>query len=218
MMPNAPPINRRLRIAIADDERDMRQFLQEVLTQLGHEVVAVCATGQELVERSEATNPEILITDIKMPDMDGIEAAAAVTKKREIPVILVSGHQDVELLVRAGEDHIMAYLVKPVKPGDLLAALTMGLLRFEQFQAVRKEAADLRQALEDRKVIERAKGVLMELGGLSERDAFRRLQKLASDKNRKMLDMAQMILTVEEAFRPEEPHEVDPRSRRHSRI
>jgi AmiR/NasT family two-component response regulator len=195
---------RRLRVVVADDERDTRQFLQEVLTQLGHEVTAVCATGRELIDRCHATRPDIVITDIKMPDMDGIEAAEAIAKEQTVPVILVSAHHEAELLARAGAGYIMAYLVKPVKPPDLQAALTMGLLRFEQFQAVRKEAADLRQALEDRKIIERAKGVLMELGGLSERDAFRRLQKMASDKNRKMLEVAQMILTVEEAFRPAE--------------
>jgi len=195
---------RRLRVAVADDERDTRQFFEEVLTQLGHEVTASCATGRELIERCRATSPDIIITDIKMPDMDGIEAVTEIGREQTVPVILVSAHHDAELLVRAGVGYIMGYLVKPVKPPDLHAALTMGLLRFEQFQAVRKEAADLRQALEDRKIIERAKGVLMELGGVSERDAFRRLQKMASDKNRKMLEVAQMILTVEEAFRPAE--------------
>jgi len=195
---------RRLRVAVADDERDMRQFMHEVLTQLGHEVTAVCGTGRELIERCRATKPDIIISDIKMPDMDGIEAATEIAREQTVPVVLVSAYHDAELLVRAGAGYIMAYLVKPVKPPDLQAALTMGLLRFEQFLAVRKEAADLRQALEDRKVIERAKGVLMELGGMSERDAFRRLQRMASDKNRKMLEVAQMILTVEDAFRPVE--------------
>jgi response regulator NasT len=101
---------------------------------------------------------------------------------------------------RAEADYILAYLIKPIKQADLEPAISIAMRRFEQFQDLRKEAADLRQALEDRKVIEKAKGVLMKKTGLDEHDAFRRLQRLASDKNRKLVEVAQMILTAEEAF------------------
>src|SRR5262249_60920406 len=97
-------------------------------------------------------------------------------------------------------DHILAYLAKPIKQADLEPAIAIAMRRFDQFQALRREAADLKQALEDRKVIERAKGILMKKANLGENDAFRRLQKLASDKNRKLVEIAQMILTAEEAF------------------
>ena len=149
--------------------------------------------------------PDLVITDIKMPDMDGIDAAAQIYRDGPIPVILVSAYHDAELIRRAEADHILAYLVKPIKQADLEPAIALAMRRFEQFQALRKEAADLRQALEDRKVIEQAKGILMKKAGLDEHEAFRRLQKLASDKNRKLVEIAQMILTAEEAFGPVPP-------------
>jgi response regulator NasT len=108
------------------------------------------------------------------------------------------------LIQRAEADHVMAFLVKPIKQADLEPAIAIAMRRFEQFQALQKETADLRQALEDRKVIEKAKGVLMKKAGLDENEAFRRLQRLASDRNRKLVDVAQMILTAEEAFQPPE--------------
>jgi two-component system, response regulator PdtaR len=193
-----------LRIAVADDERDMREFLQESLSRLGHQVVGTAATGRQLADLCHRASPDLIITDIKMPDMDGIQAAEAFNREKETPIILVSGHYDDELAARAGSHHVMAYLIKPVKEPDLRAAINLSQMRFQHYQAVAREAASLRQALEDRKVIERAKGVLMKRGELDEPEAFRRLQKLASDKNRKMLEIAQMILTVEEAFQPPE--------------
>ena len=112
----------------------------------------------------------------------------------------MSAYHDAEIIRRAEADHILAYLVKPIKQSDLEPAIAIAMRRFEQFQALRKEAADLKQALEDRKVIEQAKGILMKKASLDEHDAFRRLQRLASDKNKKLIDVAQMILMAEEAF------------------
>ena len=112
----------------------------------------------------------------------------------------MSAYHDPELIRRAEADHVLAYLVKPIKQADLEPAIAIAMRRFEQFQALRKEAADLRQALEDRKMIEKAKGILMKKAGLDEADAFRRLQKLASDKNQKLVEIARMILTAEEAY------------------
>jgi response regulator NasT len=195
-------MTRPLRIAVADDERDMRDFFLEFLPPLGHQVVAAAATGTELVEQCRAQTPDLVITDIKMPDMDGIDAAAAVYKHRPVPIILVSAYHDQALLDRAEADHIMAYLVKPIKHTDLEPTIVIALRRFEQFEALRQEAADLRQALEDRKVIERAKGTLMKRTGLDEQEAFRRMQKLASEKSRKLVDIARMILVAEEAVQP----------------
>jgi response regulator NasT len=192
-------MNRALRVAVADDERDMRDFFREFLPPLGHTVVGTAATGAELVALCRAEKPELVITDIKMPDMDGIDAAAAVCRDHAVPVILVSAFHERELLERAEAEHVLAYLVKPIKAADLVPAIGIALRRFEQFQALRREADDLRQALEDRKVIERAKGVLMKRAGLDEAEAFRRMQKLASEKSRKLVDIAAAILTAEEA-------------------
>lgn len=191
-----------LRIAVADDEPDMRDYFQKSLLRLGHKVVAVAQNGRELVEQCRAVHPDLVITDIKMPDLDGIDAAIQIYQDEAIPVILVSAYHDTELIRRAEADHILGYLVKPIKQADLEPAIALAMTRFAQFQALRQEAADLRQALEDRKVIERAKGLLMKKGPMEEAEAFRRLQKLASDKNRKMIEIAQMILITEEALQP----------------
>ena len=189
-----------LRIAIADDEPDMREYFQKILPVLGHVVVSAAGTGRELVEHCRQHKPDLVITDIKMPDMDGIDAAIEFYRQNPIPVILVSAYHDPELIARAEADHIMAYLVKPIKQADLEPAIGLAMRRFAQFESLRKEATDLRQALADRKVIERAKGVLMKRASLSEQDAFRRLQKLASEKNRKLVDIATMIVTADEAM------------------
>jgi response regulator NasT len=193
-------MNHALRIAVADDEPDMRDYFQQVLPRLGHTVVGVARDGQELLELCRTAAPDLVITDIKMPKMDGIDAAIQLYQERPIPVILVSAFQDASLIERAEMDHIMGYLVKPIKQADLAPTIAIAARRFEQFLALRQEAADLRQALADRKVIERAKGILMKKGNLDESEAFRRLQKLASDKNRKLVDIASMLLTAEEAF------------------
>jgi response regulator NasT len=193
-------MTRSLKIAVADDERDMRDYFQQILPVLGHQVVGAAENGKELVALCAQTHPDLVITDIKMPDMDGIDAAIKIYHNGPIPVILVSAYHDPEFIRRAEADHILAYLVKPIKQADLEPAIGIAMRRFEQFQALRKETTDLKQALEDRKVIEKAKGILMKKTGLDEHDAFRRLQKLASDKNRKLIDIAQIILTAEEAL------------------
>lgn len=201
---------RSLRVAVADDERDMRDYFAKILPTLGHEVVAVAENGRELVELCRSNRPELVITDIKMPDMDGIDAAVQIYHDGPIPVILVSAYHDPEFIRRAEADHILAYLIKPIKAPDLEPAIAIAMRRFEQFQALRQEAASLKQALEDRKTIERAKGILMKKASLDEGDAFRRLQKLASDKNKKLVEIARMILTAEEAYGSLGP--LDPKS------
>ncbi len=189
-----------LRIAVADDEPDMREYFSKSLSRMGHQVVAVAQNGRELVEQCRALGPDLVITDIKMPDLDGIDAARQIYEDRPVPVILVSAYHDATLIERAEADHVIGYLVKPIKQADLVPAIAIAMRRFEQFQALRQEATDLRQALADRKLIEQAKGILMKKAKLDEAEAFRRLQKLASDKNRKLVEIASMILTAEEAL------------------
>jgi AmiR/NasT family two-component response regulator len=151
-------MNPSLRIAVADDEPDMRDYFQKSLPRLGHKVVVVAENGRDLVEQCRVAQPDLVITDIKMPDIDGIDAAIAIYKDRPVPVILVSAYHTPELIERAEADHILGYLVKPIKQADLEPAIALTMRRFEQFQTLRQEAADLRQALDDRKLIERAKG------------------------------------------------------------
>src|SRR5262245_6256373 len=196
-------MNQTLLIAVADDERDMRDYFQEILPTIGHRVCGVAKTGRELIELCRTTPPDLVITDIRMPDMDGIDAAVEITRERPIPIILLSAHHNAELQARAEADYIMAYLIKPIKQANLEAALGIPMRRYAQFQALSKETASLRQALEDRKIIERAKGILMRRAGLDEEHAFRRLQKLASEKNRKLVEIAHIVLISEEALAPE---------------
>jgi response regulator NasT len=193
-----------LRIAVADDEADIRQYLEKTLPLLGHQVVAVARSGSDLVQKCRETRPDLVITDIKMPDLDGIDAASQIFRERPTPVILLSAFHDPELLERAEADHVLAYLVKPIKQADLQPAIGMVMRRFQQFQALHQEAASLRQALEDRKLIERAKGYLMKRAAVTEAEAFRRLQRLATDKRSKLVEIARWIMAVEDASQPEE--------------
>jgi response regulator NasT len=189
-----------IRIAVADDEPDMRDYFRKILPRLGYAVTFVAQNGRELLDHCRTHHPDLVITDIKMPDMDGIDAAVAIYQDRPTPVILVSAFHDPDLIKRAKADHIMAYLVKPIKQADLQPVIGLAMRRFEQFQALRQEATDLRQALEDRKIIERAKGILMKKTNLDEQEAFGRLQKIASEKNLKLVELGRMIVTAEEAL------------------
>jgi two-component system, response regulator PdtaR len=190
----------RLRVAVADDERDVREYLQEAIPRLGHEVVAVAENGRQLADYCHSLRPDLVVTDVKMPDMDGIEMSLEINKTKQTPVILVSAHHDAEILTRLGADHIMGYLVKPITEADLKTAITVAMLRFRHFQALAKEATDLRQALDDRKIVERAKGILMRRLRVDEEEAFRRLRKLANDQNKKLIDVGKQVLESEEVF------------------
>lgn len=189
-----------LRIAVADDEPDMRDFFQKVLAHLGHEVVAVAETGADLVRLCSEQQPDLIITDIVMPEMDGLDALREICSERPFPAILVSAHHDDEHVQRALKEQVLAYLVKPIKRDDLEPAIALAFQRFREFEAMHQQAANLQQALEDRKLIERAKGILMKRTGLDEPSAFRRLQKLSSDRNRKMVEVARSLIEAEEVF------------------
>lgn len=191
-----------LRIAVADDEPEMRDFFEKVLPRYGHQVVAVAENGAQLVEHCRQLQPDMIITDIKMPELDGIEACGEICKERAIPVILISAFHDPALIARAEADYVLAYLVKPIGLADLQPAIAIAMRRFGELKALQKECSDLRQALSDRKLIERAKGLLVKLAGIDEKDAFQRLQQLASEKNQRLIDAAQAILAVEKAILP----------------
>lgn len=193
-------MNRSLSIVIADDEPRMREFFRKALERLGHRVVAEAGTGKELIEFCRSLRPELVITDIQMPDMDGIEAASEIAREQAIPVILVSAFHDDEYIERARQNHILAYLIKPITDTDLQPAIAIAMDRFQEFQMLRRETNDLKQALEDRKLIERAKGILMKRTGLDEPEAFRRLQKTATSKSMKLVEIARTIVTAEDAM------------------
>lgn len=189
-----------LRIAVADDEPDMQEYFAKILPRLGHHVVAVATNGRELVDACHQHLPDLVISDIKMPVMDGIEAAIELYRSHPLPVILVSAYQNPELVARAQADHVMAYLVKPIKQAELPPAIGLAIHRFREWKAAKDESEDLRRQLEERKTIERAKGVLMKRANLNEHDAHRRLQRLANDSNQKLIVIARNILSIEQAY------------------
>lgn len=191
-------MKRSLRIVVADDEREMREYLREMLTHLGHEVVGAAANGRELVAQCEEQRPELVISDVRMPYMDGIEAATRLGGMTPIPIILVSAFHDDETIGRVEADHILAYLVKPIKANNLEPAIGLVMRRFEQFQDLRREAATLKQALEDRKIIEKAKGRLMQQAHLDEAEAYRRLQHAARSMQKKLVDAASLYLSMDD--------------------
>jgi len=135
-------MSRPLCIAIADDEPDMRDFLVRMLPLMGHRVTSVAANGRELVEQCRRQRPDLVITDVKMPEMDGIEASIELNRVAPLPVVLVSAYHDAELIERAANDHVMAYLVKPVGRKDLEPAIALAIRRFEQFQELRRQVSE----------------------------------------------------------------------------
>jgi two-component system, response regulator PdtaR len=143
-------MNRSLRIAIADDEPRMCEFYRKSLERLGHHVIAAATTGKQLLQQCQELDPELVITDIAMPDMDGLEAVAQLNRQRPLPVILVSAHHTDTFIDRARQNHVLAYLIKPITDTDLQPAIAIAMDRFQEFQTLRREADGLKQALEDR--------------------------------------------------------------------
>lgn len=189
-----------LKIVVADDEQMMRQFLTDTLTDLGHDVVGVCKTGEELIEVCKHQRPDFVITDIRMPGMDGLQAAEEIHQRFQIPSIVVTAYYDAESVHRADAAHVFGYLVKPIQPSDIAPALEIAKGRFAEFESLKCETASLRQALDDRKVIERAKGILMKQAQIDEAEAFVRLQKTARSSQNKLVEVARMIILSSEAM------------------
>jgi len=197
--PNGTGRGHPLRIVAADPDPAMCRVYQEVLPALGHQVqVARCGRGA--VELCRAGEADLLITDLKLPDQGGLEAAVEVSRDRPTPVIVVSDLDDPEVISRAPDALVFAYLVKPLRANALGPAITVAMHCFGRLKSLWAEVADLRQALEDRKVIERAKGMVMRYAGLDEEEAFSRLRRLASVQNRKLAEVAQAVITAAEVF------------------
>jgi response regulator NasT len=184
----------RTRVIIADDESLIRMDLREMLTNLGYLVVGEVADGRSAVNQARELKPNLVIMDIKMPDMDGIEAAKILTEERVAPVVLLSAYSQRELVDRAREAGVVAYLVKPYREEDLTPAIEVALARFREFEELQKQVVDLQQALETRKLVDRAKGILMDKQGLSEAEAFRKIQKMSMDNRKAMKDVAEAII------------------------
>jgi two-component system, response regulator PdtaR len=184
----------RRRIIIADDEPLMRLDLQEMLDNLGHDVVGQAGDGQTAVDLARELRPDLVILDIKMPDMDGVSAARILAEERVAPVLLLTAYSDREFVDGARDAGVMGYIVKPFGEGQLVPAIEVALARFQEFRTLEKELGDTREALATRRVVERAKGVLMDTTGVKEAEAFRRIQKLSMNSRKSMREVAEAIL------------------------
>ena len=184
----------RARVIIADDESIIRMDLREMLTNLGYLVVGEAVDGRSAVNLARELKPDVAILDIKMPDMDGIEAARILTEEKIAPVVLLTAYSQRDLVERAKEAGVVGYITKPMRESDLAPAIEVAMARFSEFRALEKEVGDLKQALETRKLVDRAKGILMDTQGLTEAEAFRKIQKMSMDKRRPMKDVAEAII------------------------
>jgi len=187
------------RILIAEDEPIPRMDLREMLKNLGYLVVGEATDGVSAVHLARELRPDLVVMDIKMPEMDGITAARVLTEERIAPVLLVTAYEYRDLLGSAKEAGVLAWVAKPFGEAQLVPAVEVALARFREFRALEKELGDTRATLETRKIVERAKGVLMDRQGLKEEEAFRRIQKLSMDTRKSMREVAEAILLAQKA-------------------
>ena len=183
-----------MRILIADDDPIIRLDLKQMLESLGYQVVEEAEDGAKALEAARASQPDLCLLDVKMPVMDGIDAAAQIFEDGLAPVVLLTAYSDGELIDRAKDAGVFGYLVKPFKPSDLPPAIEVARSRFEQNRELAKEIDDLSERLEARKVVEKAKGILMQTQGLSETDAYRRIQQQSMNARKSMRQVAEAII------------------------
>ena len=185
-----------MRILVAEDETIIRLDLKALLERAGFEVCAEARDGIEAVELARETKPDVAVLDVKMPRLDGVEAARQILAERPIPIVMVTAYGQQELVSRAVEAGVFGYLVKPFREQDLLPAIHTARARHEELAALREEAESLAEALAARKAIERAKGLLMEREGLSEDEAFARLRKASQISGKPLKVIAEALLAT----------------------
>jgi response regulator NasT len=185
-----------MRVLIAEDETIIRLDLRTLLERAGHEVVGEARDGDEAVGLAERLAPELVLMDVKMPRLDGIEAARRIVANRPVPIVMLTAYAQGELVDRAAEAGVFGYLVKPFREADLVPAIATASARFAELQALRDEAASLAEALATRKVLERAKGILMARDGLSEQQAFERIRRASQISGRPMRVIAEALLAT----------------------
>ena len=188
-----------MRILIAEDETIIRLDLRALLEKAGFEVCAEAKDGVEAVELARSEQPELAVLDVKMPRLDGIDAARQILDERPIPIVMLTAYGQDELVARAVEAGVFGYLVKPFREADLLPAIMAARARHEELAALREEAESLAEALAARKSIERAKGLLMEKEGLSEQEAFERLRRASQLAGRPLRVVADALIATFDA-------------------
>jgi response regulator NasT len=187
----------KFRIVVAEDETLIRMDLVEMLTESGYEVIGQGVNGQEAIELTHTHKPDLVILDVKMPVLDGISAAEKIINL--CPVLMLTAFSQKELVERARDTGVMAYVVKPFTINDLLPAIEISISRYRQMKSLEAEVADLYERLETRKILDRAKGILMKALDITEPDAFSWIQKTAMDRRISMREVAQGIISPSEA-------------------
>lgn len=186
------------RLVIADDESIIRMNLKETLVGLGYLVVGEAGDGVSVINLARELQPDLVLMDIKMPKLDGIQAAKILTEEKIAPVLLLTAYSDRELVDRAKEAGVVNYVVKPFREAELLPAIEIAMARYQEFLEMDKQIYDLKETLDTRKLVERAKGILMDSQGLKEAEAFRKIQQLSMNTRKSMKEIAQAILLANE--------------------
>src|SRR6516164_2280882 len=194
MEPPASPLGS-LKIVVVEDDATVRLFLKDTLEKkLGHKVIGEAATGTDMVRTVLELEPDVVVFDIHLPRLNGLDALRQIYQERVIAAVAITADRDQELVRRALEEHVLAYLVKPIEAHQLGPALLIARAQFAELRELSQENATLRQTLQNRKIIERAKGVLMKRNRWTEAEAFRRLQRGAMNRRTSMIELAQDVL------------------------
>jgi two-component system, response regulator PdtaR len=188
-----------VRIVIAEDEALIRMDLREMLEDEGHEVVGEARDGAQAIELARAKRPDIIFMDVKMPNVDGIEAARTISAESIAPVVMVTAYSQASIIDEAARAGAMGYVVKPFTRAEIVPAMQIAVSRFAEMAALAEQVADLEERLETRKLLDRAKGILM-TGGITEPEAFQRLQRQAMDKRRSLREVAEAVITAHEVM------------------
>lgn len=191
-----------LRILIAEDESVTALGLEQDLRALGHSVIGIAGDGATAVSMARTLSPDLVLLDVRMPHLDGLEAASRIHAERPVPIVLVTAYSDADTIARVRDIPVFHYLVKPVSAAQLSAAIAVARVRHEEWLRERRESEELRRKLDERKIIERAKGILMEREGLTESAAYRVLQRTSQSRNMSMAELSRSLLAAEDLMRP----------------